>query len=384
MVKVVLPPHEKMGNMLVFKLEGDHIKRTGEIQIVPLDDRKQLNLSFRCVKDSKTNIWYGIPEGVDHLTGRVTFKRITIAGKRTYHLEYPADAEEFAVIMRHPAMLGSLLASKDKTFGKPLIKVHDVVAIATNKLKDIDLGADAVHIARKELSGVELMDFARVLGITTDNNNEIVVSQLVAEKALREPKVFMLKYHDGNRDIVMAFKRAESVGLISYTLEGGYVYKDGLPLGGSEIAAINKIRGNTDLLTSIDLESKELLLKVDEEPEPVKPTPAPIVSEPVPVEPIPPPAEPVAEVPEEPVVEEEPTETVLETTPKVGDEKPLKEDPQEELESGPTDLPADIPGGAEEVNLNSEEGSGLSLEDEAVIGASGGPTDSDPGDAPQE
>ena len=388
MSKLVLPPTKKMGNMIVFDLEGKNIKRKGVVEVVPIDDKKQLNFSFRCIKDSKTNIWYGIPEYVEQATGLVKFKRITIEGKREYNLEYPADAEEFAIVCRHPAMLNSLLKTPDKTFGKPLIKIYDPVAVAVRKLKDIDLGLNAVQIARRELSGEELLDFARVLGITTDNNSEVIVKQLVAEKAQRTPKEFMRAYHDGNRDIVIAFKRAESVGLITYTLEGGYVYKDGLPLGGSEIAAINKIRQSTSLLSSIDLESKELYKEtnvveekpVDDKieipgPEPVKP-----VEQVKPVTPVKP-TKPIVKVPKEvePELEEQ---SELETVKKAGELEPEKLDPEEQLQAGPTDNPEIIPGGPTETNLT--DSTGLTDKDKALIDASGGVTDSDSNDAPEE
>ena len=361
-----------VGNMKVFNFKN--IETEGIREVVPVDEKKLLNLSFKCVKDPRTNIWYGIQESLDQKTGRVIFKRITIPGRRTYDLQYTADAEEYAVVKRHVSMLSSPYQR-----GKPIIRVYDRVAIATAKLKEIDLGMDAVHIARKELSGEELIDFARVLGITPENNEPLVVKQLLAEKAQRNPKEFMRAYHDGNREIIVAFKRAIAVGLIKYTLDGGYIYKEGYPLGSSEITAIATLRSKTELLNSIDVESKNMYkenLMPNEEIEDKSMETK---------------AHAVAETPESDGIEEDGSPESKKQpelgNAKMAEESDLKQSEpiddnvsmsNEQLQQKSLSNPERIPGGPSEIDITSD-GDGLTEQDRKMIQSSGGAIDSDPG-----
>tara|TARA_Y100000310_G_scaffold298998_1_gene333430 strand:+ start:1223 stop:2143 length:921 start_codon:yes stop_codon:yes gene_type:complete len=229
-----------------------NIERTGTREVVPVDERKLLNLSFTCFKDPKTGIWYGIPMGENDDTGRPIFRRITITGRRMYYLENDEDAVEWSIIKRHPAVLSSMLQK-----GKPLLKIYDRKQEAKIKLSKIRRGAEAMDIALNKLLGNELLDFARTIGISPENNDLEVVAQLVAEKAQRDPDEFMNRYSDINRTVSEIINRARAVGLIAYKLDTGLVYKESYPLGSSDIAAIAHLKDNPKLLETINIESKE-------------------------------------------------------------------------------------------------------------------------------
>lgn len=236
--------------MKVFNFKN--IERTGTREVVPVDERKLLNLSFTCFKDKKTGIWYGIPMGENDDLGRPVFQRITITGRRMYYLENEGDAIEWSIIQRHPAVLNSPLQK-----GKPLLKVYDRKQEAKIKLSKIRRGAEAMDIALNKLAGNDLLDFARTIGISPENNDLEVVEQLVAEKAQRDPDEFMNKYTDVNRSVTEVINRARAVGLIAFKLDTGLIYKESYPLGSSDIAAIAHLKDNPKLLETINIESKE-------------------------------------------------------------------------------------------------------------------------------
>tara|TARA_R110000824_G_scaffold24989_6_gene87454 strand:+ start:712 stop:1638 length:927 start_codon:yes stop_codon:yes gene_type:complete len=236
--------------MKVFEFTS--IERSGTREVVPIDERKLLNLSFTCFKDSKTGIWYGIPMGENDDIGRPIFRRITITGRRMYYLENEEDAIEWSIIKRHPAVLKSVLQK-----GKPLLKIYDRKQEAKIKLSKIRRGAEAMNIALNKLAGNELLDFARTIGVSPENNDIEVVEQLVAEKAQRDPDEFMNRFSDLNRPISEVINRARAVGLIAFKLDTGLIYKESYPLGSSDIAAMAHLKDNPKLLETINIESKE-------------------------------------------------------------------------------------------------------------------------------
>ena len=211
--------------MKVFNYKS--IERTGTREVVPIDEKKLLNLTFTCFKDPKTGVWYGIPIGENDENGRPVFRRVTIAGRRMYYLENEEDAIEWALVKRHPSV------------------------------SKIRRGAEAVDIALNKLAGNELFDFARTIGVSPENNDLEVVAQLVAEKAQRDPDDFMDRYSNINRSVSEIINRARAAGLIAYKLDTGLVYKESYPLGSSDIAAIAHLKDNPKLLETINIESKQ-------------------------------------------------------------------------------------------------------------------------------
>ena len=236
--------------MKVFNYKS--IERTGTREVVPIDEKKLLNLTFTCFKDPKTGVWYGIPIGENDENGRPVFRRVTIAGRRMYYLENEEDAIEWALVKRHPSVLNSPLQK-----GKPILKIYDRKKEATVRLSKIRRGAEAVDIALNKLAGNELFDFARTIGVSPENNDLEVVAQLVAEKAQRDPDDFMNRYSDINRSVSEVINRARAAGLIAYKLDTGLVYKESYPLGSSDIAAIAHLKDNPKLLETINIESKQ-------------------------------------------------------------------------------------------------------------------------------
>lgn len=238
------------------------MERKGVREIRPIDEKKLLNLSFKVVRDPRSGMLYGIQTGVNK-EGQPLFRRITITGRRTYNLEYEEDAKEFAVVKRHQSMLGSPFQK-----GKPVIKMYDRVHDAEIKLRRMQRGREAMNIALEKLSGNALNDFARPLGISPEDNEPIVVKQLVAERAQKDPETFMRLYDNINRPIIEIMSRGRAVGLIKESIKGGITYKEAMPLGSSEITAIETLKADKNLLMNIDVESKRLAKEKFGEEEP--------------------------------------------------------------------------------------------------------------------
>jgi len=242
--------YDMIGRVKVFNFEG--IERTGTREMKPIDEKKLLDLTFTCLQDPKTGVWYGIVIGTSPKDGRPLFKRLRTTGKRTFYLENNEDAEEYHLWKLHYSTLGSPYQK-----GKPMQQLYDRRKEAVIKLKKIKRGMEATGIALK-LAGTELFDFARNLGISPENNDAEVVHELVAERAQKRPDEFLDKYSDLNRGILEIINRARSVSLIKYKIDTGLVFKESYPLGSSDIMAIGHLKDKPELLEAINLESKKL------------------------------------------------------------------------------------------------------------------------------
>lgn len=234
----------------------EHMERIGSVEVHPINLRKTQNLSFSSFKDSKTGIWYGVPVDEDE-KGNVVFRRITITGIRFYNLENEEDAKEFHVLKHHESMEGSPFARN------PKLRVYNREKEAVMKLKKLQESRSALEVALG-LEGIALLDFARVLGINTEQNSVIVVKQLVAEKAVEKPETFMMLYSNSDRNIQQIFKRGLAAGLINYRIDAGYLYRNSMPLGITESSAIIRLMEERALLSNLDIESKNILAKSNE------------------------------------------------------------------------------------------------------------------------
>lgn len=226
------------------------IEREGVREIMPIDPRRFQSLSFRGYKDKETRAFFGIPIGEDEKRNTI-FKPILITGIKKYDLTILEDAQEWHIVKSHPSVLGSPNQSN-----KPLLKIFDPEKEARERIKKNQLEVNAL-IAASKIDGHELVNFSRLMGISPENNEPIVVKSLFLDACKANPEKFNRLLLSETRHIAEVFARALAVGLVKHSLDKGYMYNDSMPLGISDAHAIQYLSRHKDLLANIDIESKE-------------------------------------------------------------------------------------------------------------------------------
>lgn len=226
-------------------------KKGGFIEVAPLIPNKFESFSFRMYRDKK-GVYFGIPIGKDKDTGRAVFKKINLSGHRQYNTELKDDLLEAIIVKNHPYCLGSPNAK-----GKPMWKVVDTEKDAETDLVKFKSASKALDIAL-ELEGDELVDFARMMGVSPDTNSITVVQKMLAEKAQKNPKEFLDFWNSDTREVVQVFERAKATGLITFSSDAGFVYKDGERFGMTQQAVVATLLGNKSLMNVIHIESSRL------------------------------------------------------------------------------------------------------------------------------
>ncbi len=230
-------------------------KRKGVIKLVAIkrNPKKEHNTNFRVARDPRSKVIYGIQNGVHPITKNLKFQQIKIGDFKIFDLSVPQDAEEWCVIDKAPFLLGGVNQK-----GIVLYKVHDEEAEAEIEIKKSTLRSRAEGIAR-ECTHEMLIDLARPLGIVFGHNSPTVIRRLLIDKANKEPEVFINVYDGAHREIVFAVKRGLETGLITETLEHGWLFKDTLPLGMSEASVVTFLSkpANYTVLRNLEEESRE-------------------------------------------------------------------------------------------------------------------------------
>lgn len=232
------------------RLLKSYKEKGGTIEIHPVNPNRLEHFSFRGYRSRKDGLWYGVPMGKDK-DGNYKFRKIIVKGFHEFNVEIERDLYEALILMHHPKCLKS-----ENQKGKPLFKVYDKEKEAEKSIKTFKMEKDCLEIAL-ELEGDELVDFSRMLGITPESNRSNVVKKLVLEKAQKSPKSFHDAWNNPNRRTIEIFFRAQAVGLVKFSSDSGWTYKDGQMLGSTEEAAIATLNDNKQLLQFINFESLE-------------------------------------------------------------------------------------------------------------------------------
>jgi hypothetical protein len=230
-------------------------KRTGRVEIraIKKHKTKQPNFMFKTFKDRATDIRYGIPANTD-AQGNVIWQSIIIPEMRIYDLTDINDAKEWAVVR-----MAHFLKGSPRQYGECKYEVidHEVEASKSiRKLQDSRRVSDIID----NIGGSEMIDFARLLGIETENNSQTIIHGLLAEKAYKSPRYVLEKYDDANRKILVIIHRCLATTEIVYDAMGGFKTKSGFPLGDTEASVVSFFLKpeNHAMLISLDSSSKRL------------------------------------------------------------------------------------------------------------------------------
>lgn len=220
--------------------------------------RHQPASSMRVAREASTGIVYGIVAGVHEKSKELRFRLIEINDMRQFDLAVLQDRMEWAVISRAPFLKGSPFAQ-----GKPSHELYDVEAEANIKIEAINNKEEAYKIMRG-LSEMQTIDMARnVGGIDTRNNSLVVIKGelfdfIDSKEKDKGAKKFNEIWTMSNREAHTVFKRCQHVGLISFDITNGFLWKKATPLGSTEPMAIEYITKNSSMLMTMDNESKSM------------------------------------------------------------------------------------------------------------------------------
>lgn len=196
-------------------------KRTGSLVLRSYMDKNNELVEF---KDNK---------------GRERSFRLTKA-KKYLDLTKPDDKIEYDCWIRHPIYYDC---------PRPKIKIINRSEDASKFLKNFDKELEAMKIA-KELNGIELVDFARILGVQSSGVNESVVKYNVVETAKSDTIRFMDEWEDPDRPYKQILHRGKIKGVFKETHDSIWSYRQ-IVMGTSLLHAIQWLKDNDDMMPSI-------------------------------------------------------------------------------------------------------------------------------------
>lgn len=241
-----------------------NMRRTGVVKIVGIGKKRrnvkgevidELNVSQKFFQDYRTGIYYGIPTGINELTGEYVWKRIRLYDGKVYNLSDELDAKEWHCVQHWPIVKDSIMDTR----GIARFKVEDMDNDAEQFLLDYEVIRKSKDFIM-DLSENDLMDFALVFNIDIRNNSKSVVKKMlleIAERKNSEGKNVMQERINNKKElaIVTAIRRARFCGLITDGVSG-LVFKNTVPLGSNEYQAIEFLKGNTPMFNAVETESK--------------------------------------------------------------------------------------------------------------------------------
>lgn len=226
--------------------------RKGVIQIESLKrtNFKQPDLSCCAIFDHTLKIWFGVPQG-HQANGDILWKRFYLSDFKEYNLKNEDEAIEWAIVSRQNFIQGSPYQR-----GRILYKKLDIEAEAEDFIKMTTMIEKSVGVARL-MKLKEWINCARFFGRTPENMSAIKLQSEVYGIAKDQPIEFMAYWDNANRQVVDLFGAANSLGLITYDLVKGWLFKKSLPLGRTKEAAINYIINDGAFSNSLLAEVKQ-------------------------------------------------------------------------------------------------------------------------------
>ncbi len=239
--------------MKIANVNNPHIcKKEGiiEVECIKKSNTIEPKYSISNVFDSELGMWFGVIMGWDSRAKDLRWKRFSIGDRRTYDLSKHSDRVEWSVMSRSTRLVGSPYAK-----GKPLYRVYDRDAEAKEIIAKSTIRSKAMEIATNDIAIEEMMDIYRCFGRNPEGFSPVRLKAELIKIAERSPKEFYDAWHNKNRGVVIIFNRCLSLGLISGSASG-YMWKDSLPLGMTEQAAMDYLISHPSVLNQADLESK--------------------------------------------------------------------------------------------------------------------------------
>jgi hypothetical protein len=242
---------EQLGEYLRKQRKANGLSLFIDIKPIRVDKYKDINYSFSFVKDRVTGVHFGIPSEF-HPDGQIKWVKIPMNEFVSLNLNNAMDMNYWIVIRMHPKV-------KDSPFddGDPIFYVHDPEQEATQKIYEAEQVQQAI-LRATEIKKNELVNFARYIGLHLESNvSDRIIRSMIMQAAVNQPVFFNQKYEDPNRKIHEVVKNAEQLGIIRYSIDKGYNFKN-LFLGNSEYEVLRYMLENTMVLSSIANETRNI------------------------------------------------------------------------------------------------------------------------------
>lgn len=212
----------------------------------------------RLERDPITEIIYGIPAGLSENTKNLRFQPIEINDQVQYDLSVREDRMRWAVIGRAKFLAGTIWSK-----GKPTHTLYDVDAEAIKKVETVNEKKQA-YATMDGLSALQIIDMARNCGgINVVNNSEAIIKGelydfIDSKEANKGAKKFNEIWKQGNREAMTVFNRCKAVGLVSFDVNNGWLWKLQTTMGTTEPTAIDYMTKNPSMLMAMDNESRSM------------------------------------------------------------------------------------------------------------------------------
>ena len=221
-----------------------------KVEATKISARNNKNVVIKTVNDKQTGAIFGIDIGVDRVTKDIIWERINLKEFEFFDLSNRKERQRYIVLSRHYTMEGS-----PNQFGKPNWRVIDQQRKASNYLEERSERKRAAEIA-ENLTYEQMVDLAPAFGIRPEAHSQTMLTAEILKIADTDHKKFLTIWDSPDRQGMVVFKRALKNGLISFNQTYGYTY-EGQVLGKTEPQAYSYLTRNIQLLSAIDMLSKE-------------------------------------------------------------------------------------------------------------------------------
>lgn len=223
-----------------------------EIECLKKSNFIETRVAISRVNAKDLGIVFGVPLGKDEKTGQIKWQRFVIGDSKRYDLSKRQDAVEWAVVSRAPWLVGSPYQK-----GKPLYKKYDREEEAREHVKRVTIREKAMDILKTMVTIDDMPDMLRNFGKNPSGLTPLMVQSELLKVAERSPEDFVDIWENANRSVITIFNRSKDLGIITFDIvKGGYLFKNTLPIGITEQAAIKYLTENKQVLATADMESK--------------------------------------------------------------------------------------------------------------------------------
>lgn len=226
-------------------------KGTIQIEAIKRTKGKEPNIRVSNVYDASLDLWYGIPTGIDPVSKRLQWRSFFIGDFRQYNLSNEADRQEWSVVSRCTYMEGSTVFPTSRK----LYRKYDVEAEAEREIAAISSIETAVGII-KGMRLTEEIAAARAFGKAPEGMSQTKIKAELYRQAKNNPFSIIEYWNSKNRSVIDVYNGAKSTGLITYNMNKGYMYKNGTPLGSTELLAMEFLTKDPEFLMAVAQEVK--------------------------------------------------------------------------------------------------------------------------------
>ena len=223
-----------------------------EIECMKRSNKHENVKMVRVVRDRKTNLYIGVPIGINSDTKELQWKAFWIDDKMSFDLAIPDQAIAWHVLKNSQYVEGS-----PNQQGKSIWKVIDKEVNAHKEIDKRTLRRKAEDII-ESLKGSSLTEMAINLGVNVDANQSVFMMTNEVFRIMElDPKKFIDLYNNPQREYVSVLKRGIAKGkIVLDNATGTYIYGN-MPMGHNEEMAVQFLINNAGIATTITMKCNQ-------------------------------------------------------------------------------------------------------------------------------